>query len=137
MPEEEKKNMRKLWILLSTAMLGLMFFAGSGAGVWARSRRVAASSQPAQTSPAPATEKSAKGAAATGEKVDINSATKEQLDALPGIGEAYAQKIIDNRPYHTKRDLVTKKVIPASTYAKIKDQVVAQHEKGAKATGKQ
>ena len=128
--------MRKLWILLLTAMLGLMFIAGSSERVWAGANSSAASSQSAQTSPAPATEKSAKGAAATGEKVDINSATKEQLDALPGIGEAYAQKIIDNRPYHTKRDLVTKKVIPASTYTKIKDQIVAQHEKGAKATDK-
>ncbi|MBV9340227.1 MAG: helix-hairpin-helix domain-containing protein [Acidobacteria bacterium] len=113
-----------------------MFIAGSSERVWAGANSSAASSQSAQTSPAPATEKSAKGAAATGEKVDINSATKEQLDALPGIGEAYAQKIIDNRPYHTKRDLVTKKVIPASTYTKIKDQIVAQHEKGAKAIDK-
>jgi len=68
---------------------------------------------------------SAKSKAPAGEKLDINSATKEQLDALPGIGEAYAQKIIDNRPYRTKRDLVIKKIIPQSTYEKIKDQIIA------------
>jgi competence protein ComEA len=75
----------------------------------------------AQSTPA----SSSKANAPAGEKLDINSATKEQLDALPGIGDAYAQKIIDNRPYRTKRDLVIKKIIPQSTYEKIKDQVIA------------
>lgn len=58
--------------------------------------------------------------------VDINSASAEVLKSVPGIGDAYSKKIIDNRPYKRKDELVAKKVVPQATYDKIKDHIIAK-----------
>lgn len=76
-----------------------------------------------------AAEKTKESAAQAGGLLDLNSATEEQLKTLPGIGDAYAKKIIAGRPYAKKDQLVSKKIIPEATYKKIAGKVVATQAK--------
>jgi competence protein ComEA len=101
-----------LTILLTLGLLGGAAAAQLGA------RTSAGHAMMAQTTPP-----------AAASLVDINSATKAQLSALPGIGDVYSQKIIDGRPYKTKTDLVNKKIIPSATYTKIRALIVATQPK--------
>ena len=69
-----------------------------------------------------------------GELIDINSATEAQLKELPGIGDAYASKIVQGRPYKTKTDLERKNIVPKATYDKIKGRIVARQSTAASKT---
>lgn len=68
-------------------------------------------------------------AAARVELVDINSATKEKLKKLPGVGDAEADKIVAGRPYGSKAWLVTHQIIPGAVYDNIKLLVIAKQPK--------
>jgi competence protein ComEA len=86
---------------------------------------------PALAGAAPATQaksQAAKPAAKpAAELLDLNAATEAQLVALPGVGEAYAKKIIAGRPYKSKDELVHRKIVPESVYKEFSEKVVAHH----------
>ncbi len=107
---------RAFVVAILTAVLALSSGLGGSALATAQSNTA--------TTPASGS-KSARSASPKSEKLNIKSASKDELDALPGIGDALAQKIVAGRPYRTKRDLVTRKIIPQSTYEKIKDRIIA------------
>lgn len=79
--------------------------------------------------PAQDTMKAAPAKKAKEELLDLNTATREQLLALPGIGEAYADKIIAGRPYKAKSELVSKNVVPEASYKQFSAKVIAKQTK--------
>jgi DNA uptake protein ComE-like DNA-binding protein len=103
---------RNLAVTLFSLFLGLFLSAGPGLAQTKETSKKAAA-------PAASAQKKT-------ELIDINSASKQELMTLPGIGDAYSQKIIDNRPYRGKNDLVRKNIVPQATYDKISGQIIAK-----------
>ena len=105
--------MKRLIALLVVGLFSLG--ALSAPAVWA---------QAPKTPSAPAKSEKAK----AHEPLDLNTASEADLKMIPGIGDAYAKKIVENRPYKRKDELMKKKVLPQGTYDKIKDHVIAKQK---------
>ena len=123
----------KRWLVLC---LALVFVATLG-GVAHVSAATKTEKAPAKSDAKPAeTKKDDKAADKKKAPIDVNSASAEELQTISGIGDAYSKKIVENRPYKRKDEIVKKAGVPQATYDKIKDQIVAKQTAAEKTDAK-
>jgi competence protein ComEA len=112
---------KEMWVKIFLITVTVLFF--TSAGIAADKKAPAKSAPAAKEATAKPAEKKAE---AKTDIIDINTATKDQLKALEGIGDATSQKIIDGRPYAKKDQLKSRKIVPDAAYEKIKDRIIAK-----------
>lgn len=98
--------------ILGGALMAMVWTLAQAQPTAPQTRQAASSAQP-------------EGARRPVDEVDINSATPQQLNALPGFGPAYTRRVIAGRPYRSKNQLVTRGVIPQAEYERIRDMIAA------------
>jgi competence protein ComEA len=108
MEDDVKKTLLSLSSLAFCALLAAPAWAGTPSTTQKKAAPAASTAKPAT------------------ELVDLNTATEAELVALPGVGEAYAKKIIAARPYRAKDELVHRKIVPESAYKKFSAKVIAK-----------
>lgn len=120
-------NIPKIATLLFGAALCMPAVAQSPSGTTApRTGTTAPTTAPSTTAPRGASAPAASAPASQSKLVDINSASLDELDKLPGIGKARAGAIIKNRPYRGKDELASRRIIPQNVYDQIKDKIIAR-----------
>lgn len=120
--------MRLLKVAALTALTCLLAATASAETARPSPSTTAPSPRPPVTAPAAAPTTSPASAPAQAALIDINSAPREQLDALPQIGSARAEAIVKGRPYRAKNELIDRKIIPQNAYDAIKDKIVARQK---------
>ncbi|HWG17324.1 MAG TPA: helix-hairpin-helix domain-containing protein [Acidobacteriaceae bacterium] len=124
---QDQRSMRAASLPEALLIVCLVALFGGAAFQELSGRAGAAQAQSATAQPAKQT--IAEKIAASKQLLDINTASAAQLQALPGMGAAYADRVIAARPYTAKNQLATRGILPKDEYERIRELIVAHRQK--------